>query len=116
MMNMYKQTIYISLLVSVLSFSLALIFLSQNTRWGDFCSNVCVGVFCSSCIVIVTVYIQYKSEFKRLFSKESSLLRKLYISLVFLNETDVCSMSIGMRIDWVNKIEKNFFRISSQCK
>lgn len=108
MMNMYKQTIYISSIVGTMSFLLALIFWSQNTRWNDFFSNVCVGVFCSICIVIITVYIQYKSEFKRLFSNESSLLRELYISLMFLNETDVCSMSIEMRIDWVNKIEKNF--------
>ena len=108
MMNMYKQTIYISSIVGIVSFLLALIFWSQNTRWNDFLSNVCVGVFCSICIVIITVYIQYKSEFKRLFSNEANLLRELYISLVFLNETDVLDMSIEMRIDWVYKIERNF--------
>lgn len=108
MMNVYKQTIYISIFVSALSFSLALFFWSWNTGWGDFCSNVSIGIFCSICVVIVTVYIQYKSEFKRLFSKECSLLRELYISLIYLNETDVHSMSIGMRIELVNKIDRNF--------
>ena len=81
--------------------------ITYKNRGNDFLSNVCVGVLCSICIVIITVYIQYKSEFKRLFSNEASLLRELYISLIFLSETDVCNMSIGMRIDWVNKIEKN---------
>lgn len=106
-MNTYKQTIYTSVFVSIVSIAIGLILWSRGSGWCDFFSNVCVGIFCSSCIVIVTVYIQYKSELKRLFSNESNLLRKLYISLLFLSENDVDKMRVDMRMKLVDEIDNN---------
>lgn len=110
-MHMYKKTIYISIWVSVISGILALLFWYMETRLCDFLSSVCVGIFCSICIVIVTVYIQYKNEYTRLMSEEEGLLRKLYFLLLSLSEIDVYYISVDMRTDLVNEFDDVFSKL-----
>ena len=92
MLKLYKRTILICTAIMWTSFvaSLLLELFGSNILHRQFAINCLLGIACSSFIVIVTTYLQYSAEHKRIVEEISKQLRELFfrISLLKLSFED----------------------------
>ncbi len=80
-MKLDKITLIVSSIVfSVLTILSVIFNFVNDTIWGDFVLNWCVGISCSIFVVITTTLIQFKLEQKKIIEQMASKLRLLFLS------------------------------------
>lgn len=57
------------------------IFIPENDTIS-FIQNYIIGITCSILVVIITTFLQYKSEYERVMSEFTSILRQLILNLL----------------------------------
>lgn len=83
MLKLYKRTIIVSIWIFIifLMFSIILKILYSNSDIISFVQNYIIGITCSILVVIITTFLQYKSEHERVMSEFVSTLRRLILNL-----------------------------------
>lgn len=120
MLKLYKRTIIVSvwIFVILLTISIALkIFIPENDIIS-FIQNYIIGITCSILVVIITTFLQYKSEYERVMSEFTSILRQLILNLLVAlsyQEKDAAELlckeiidKIKEDCDKLNQLNKSF--------
>lgn len=84
MLKLYKRTIIVSIWIFVISLTISIalkIFIPENDTIS-FIQNYIIGITCSILVVIITTFLQYKSEYERVMSEFTSILRQLILNLL----------------------------------
>ena len=78
MLKLYKRTIIVSIWIFIilLTSSVTLKILFPNNDTISFLQNYIIGITCSILVVIITTFLQYKSEYEKVMSEFTSVLRK----------------------------------------
>lgn len=120
MLKLYKRTIIVSIWIFIilLTISIALkIFIPENDIIS-FIQNYIIGITCSILVVIITTFLQYKSEYERVMSEFTSILRQLILNLLVAlsyQEKDAAELlckeiidKIKEDCDKLNQLNKSF--------
>ena len=83
MLKLYKRTIIVSIWIFVilLTSSVILKILFPNNDTISFLQNYIIGITCSILVVIITTFLQYKSEYEKVMSAFTSVLRQSILNL-----------------------------------
>lgn len=83
MLKLYKRTIIVSIWIFVilLTSSVILKILFPNNDTISFLQNYIIGITCSILVVIITTFLQYKSEYEKVMSEFTSVLRQSILNL-----------------------------------
>ena len=83
MLKLYKRTIIVSIWIFIilLTSSVTLKILFPNNDTISFLQNYIIGITCSILVVIITTFLQYKSEYEKVMSEFTSVLRQAILNL-----------------------------------
>lgn len=84
MLKLYKRTIIVSVWIFIILLTISVvlkIFIPGNDTIS-FIQNYIIGITCSILVVIITTFLQYKSEYERVMSEFTSILRQLILNLL----------------------------------
>ncbi len=84
MLKLYKRTIIVSIWIFIILLTISVvlkIFIPGNDTIS-FIQNYIIGITCSILVVIITTFLQYKSEYERVMSEFTSILRQLILNLL----------------------------------
>lgn len=84
MLKLYKRTIIVSIWIFIILLTISVvlkIFIPENDTIS-FIQNYIIGITCSILVVIITTFFQYKSEYERVMSEFTSILRQLILNLL----------------------------------
>lgn len=83
MLKLYKRTIIVSiwifLILFVSSIILKIVFPRDDTI--SFLQNYIIGITCSILVVIITTFLQYKSEYEKAIAEITTVSRQLLLNL-----------------------------------
>lgn len=83
MLKLYKRTIIISIVVTVIFVTISIICESKLFPYRAVVQNYAIGIACSLMVVIITTTLQYLHEHNKVFSDYKAGLRKLIFHLQF---------------------------------
>lgn len=123
-MKVYKITLYTSLIVfSILTvLSVVLNFWNDNV-WFSFINDWCVGIACSVIVVVITTFIQFKTEQKKSINELASAVRMMLFQNLLGGDAfgkDAKKEMSARQIDslrqiWKKELEESAENISKIC-
>ena len=94
------------------------IFIPENDTIS-FIQNYIIGITCSILVVIITTFLQYKSEYERVMSEFTSILRQLILNLLVAlsyQEKDVDEWLFKEIIDKIKAAAKPTAQFFTKCR